>query len=112
MARAKGAAWNAEHARDLYPVLNGALTEMGLGAGLAEALLALEERGAPPPNGDDDDLIVACPIDGGGVSLRFSCGRCRWHGPRERSCLLPAARAYAACAEAIARLTAPRPSLR
>lgn len=101
VARAKSAAWNAATGRDLYPVLNQALAELGLGAGLAEALVALEERGAAP--GGDLDVLVECPIDGEGASVRLSCGRCRWRGPEVQSCYLPAARDFAVAADELGR---------
>ncbi len=103
VARAKSEAWTAPKGRDLYPVLNQALAEMGLGAGLAEALVALEQRAAAAPAGGDLDVIVSCPIDGEGASLRFSCGRCRWRGHQPQTCYLPAARTFAVAADEMGR---------
>ncbi len=114
VARAKSAAWTTtDPRRDLYPVLNAALTELGLGAGLAEALAASEQRGGPPATGPMD-AIVECPSAGAGVSTRWSCARCIWVGPGPTGCFLPAAKAYAVAADARGKAGAllPPPALR
>lgn len=78
----------------LYDALNRVLTNVAEAARPVEALARLEERAADAHAGETEDGLVACPLAGEPVSLRFSCASCVWAGPALATCYAPEARRY------------------